>query len=66
MPDTAVVLSGRLSIRERTKLMLDTVEPLYRRGARPDERKRRSPRRQAALGNTLYLPAGDSAIGMVQ
>ncbi len=31
MPDTAVVLSGRLSIREEEepKLMLDTVEPLH-------------------------------------
>ena len=50
--------------------MLDTVEPLlYRRGARPNERKRRAlPRRQAALpGNTLYLRLpSDSAIGMVQ
>ncbi len=31
MPDTAVVLGGRLSIREEEdpKLLLDTVEPLY-------------------------------------
>jgi len=76
-PDTAVVLSGRLSIREEEdpKLLLDTVEPLQ-----TDEEIARmqksgaissvppAAREEETLpGGTLYLRLpSDSAIGMVR
>ena len=72
MPDTAVVLSGRLSIREEEepKLMLDTVEPLYTDAEldQMSENGALSPAvKQLLPGNTLYLRLpSDSAIGMVQ
>ena len=72
MPDTAVVLSGRLSIREEEepKLMLDTVEPLSTDAEldQMSENGALSPAvKQLLPGNTLYLRLpSDSAIGMVQ
>ncbi len=73
MPDTAVVLSGRLSIREEEepKLMPSTPSsPLYTDAEldQMSENGALSPAvKQLLPGNTLYLRLpSDSAIGMVQ
>ena len=70
-PDTAVILGGRLSIREEEepKLLLDTVEPLYT-DAELEQMEAQgtiSPAaRQVLPGNTLYLRIpSDSAISMI-
>ena len=71
-PDTAVILSGRLSIREdeEPKLLLDAVEPLpgNSEAGQMAAVTRTAGRTAAALpGSTLYLRLpGDSAIGMVR
>ena len=73
VPDTAVILAGRLSIREEEdpKLLLDTVEPLLTdaqaaqlrtSGASPAK-----PGSETLPGGTLYLRLpDDSAIAMVR
>ena len=72
MPDTAVVLGGRLSVREEEdpKLLLDTVEPLYTDAelSQMSDNGALSPAvKQLLPGNTLYLRLpSDSAIGMIQ
>ncbi|MFR3407883.1 MAG: OB-fold nucleic acid binding domain-containing protein [Christensenellales bacterium] len=72
IPDTAVVLGGRLSIREEEdpKLLLDTVEPLYTDAelSQMSDNGALSPAvKQLLPGNTLYLRLpSDSAIGMIQ
>ena len=77
MPDTAVIATGRLSIREDEdpKLLLDTIEPLPT-DAEVEDMARRGITAQAPAaakpetilpGNTLYLRLpSDSAIQMVQ
>lgn len=60
MPDTAVVLGGRLSVREEEdpKLLLDTVEPLYTDAelSQMSDNGALSPAVKRLLpGNTLYL-----------
>ena len=71
MPDTAVILGGRLSIREEEepKLLLDTVEPLYT-DAELDQMEAQGTilpaAKQVLPGNTLYLRIpSDSAISMI-
>ena len=75
-PDTAVILSGRLSIREDddAKLLLDTVEPLMTNAEYAQAVKdgmlspQAAPRKQDAIlpGSTLYLRLpSDSAIKVV-
>ena len=72
MPDTAVVLGGRLSVREEEdpKLLLDTVEPLYTDAelSQMSDNGALSPAiKQLLPGNTLYLRLpSDSAVGMIQ
>ena len=72
IPDTAVVLGGRLSVREEEdpKLLLDTVEPLYtdaELSQMSDNGALSSAIKQLLPGNTLYLRLpSDSAIGMIQ
>ena len=69
---TAVVLGGRLSVREEEdpKLLLDTVEPLYTDAelSQMSDNGALSPAiKQLLPGNTLYLRLpSDSAIGMIQ
>ena len=70
-PDTAVILGGRLSIREEEepKLLLDTVEPLYT-DAELEQMEAQGTilptARQVLPGNTLYLRIpSDSAISMI-
>ncbi|MBR2942967.1 MAG: hypothetical protein IKB82_06170 [Clostridia bacterium] len=81
-PDTAVIVSGRLSIREDEdpKLLLDTVEPLLTDAEAQQKAKETGvsaehivpqtaePAREMPLpGSTLYLRLpSDSAIPMVQ
>ena len=60
MPDTAVVLGGRLSVREEEdpKLLLDTVEPLYtvaEISQMSDNGAHSQAIQQLLPGNTLYL-----------
>ena len=75
-PDTAVILSGRLSIREDddAKLLLDTVEPLMTNAEYAQAVKdgmlspQAAPRKRDAIlpGSTLYLRLpSDSAIKVV-
>ena len=75
-PDTAVILSGRLSIREDddAKLLLDTVEPLMTNAEYAQALKdgmlspQAAPRKQDTIlpGSTLYLRLpSDSAIKVV-
>ena len=70
-PDTAVILGGRLSIREEEepKLLLDTVEPLYT-DAELEQMEAQGTilpaSKQVLPGNTLYLRIpSDSAISMI-
>ncbi|MBP3657482.1 MAG: DNA polymerase III subunit alpha [Clostridia bacterium] len=67
-PDTAVILTGRLSIREDEdpKLLLDSVEPLL--SDAEYSKVKAAPVRAATLpGATLYLRLpGDSAIAMIR
>ena len=70
-PDTAVILGGRLSIREEEepKLLLDTVEPLYT-DAELEQMEAQGTilpaAKQVLPGNTLYLRIpSDSAISMI-
>ena len=70
-PDTAVILGGRLSIREEEepKLILDTVEPLYT-DAELEQMEAQGTilpaSKQVLPGNTLYLRIpSDSAISMI-
>lgn len=76
-PDTAVVLSGRLSIREDddAKLLLDTVEPLMTNAEYAQALKdgmlspQAAPKKQDAVlpGSTLYLRLpSDSAIQVIR
>ena len=77
-PDTAVILSGRLSIREdeEPKLLLDTVEPLptnaeveqgVRDGVLSPQAKQPARKDDTLPGNTLYLRLpSDSAIQVVR
>jgi len=73
MPDTAVILSGRLSIREDddVKLLLDTVEPLLTNAEAEEAAKNgvlssASPAANTLPGSTLYLRLpSDSAISVV-
>ena len=77
-PDTAVVLSGRLSIREdeEPKLLLDSVEPLMtnaevRQAIQNGTLSKHSAapvrKDEQLLGNTLYLRLpSDSAIAVVR
>lgn len=70
-PDTAVILGGRLSIREEEepKLLLDTVEPLYtdaELGQMEAQGTVLPTSKQVLPGNTLYLRIpSDSAISMI-
>jgi len=73
-PDTAVILSGRLSIREDddVKLLLDSVEPLLTNAEAAEAEKNgvitaASAAAQTLLpGNTLYLRLpSDSAVQMI-
>ena len=73
VPDTAVVLTGRLSIREDEdpKLLLDTVEPLETDAQLQARREsgvlREEPRDEVLSGKTLYLRLpSDSAIAMIR
>lgn len=70
-PDTAVILGGRLSIREEEepKLLLDTVEPLYTDAELKQMEAQGTilpASKQVLPGNTLYLRIpSDSAISMI-
>lgn len=70
VPDTAVILAGRLSIREEEdpKLLLDTVEPLLTDAQAAQLRTSPAkPSGEALPGGTLYLRLpDDSAIAMVR
>ena len=72
-PDTAVILGGRLSIREEEepKLLLDTVEPLYTDAELEQMERPRHDFARIQAGSSRQVRStcaspSDSAIGMIQ